>query len=704
MNPVDRLGARLGAPRRGQAGLRFVLRLVAAAVTAAVAMAFGTAIIGLSGEEHRFKQRTPVATENPREAILRMDIRTDTWRGEQFAVVWLDPLDQPRSLIPPGLARLPPPGGWAVSPGLARLMADQPDLLERYPHAAEIGPDGVRDPGELLAYRTLPAGGSLGPNAIGVAAFGGDGVFTIGSPSDLDVPPIALAASGLLLLPSLLLLGSAAAMSSPLRASRLAVLNALGMSRFYRARLVVIEAVPAALAGAAVGGAAYAAASPAMVSVPFVGDLLAANDVAASLRWLPVTLLGVVVIAAAAAITVDGLHRRAAKAGPRPLPPPVRLSAGRLGPLAAALLLFASSARLEGRSSAINALGGVLLLAVGVPLALPTLARLMAAWTSGRCLAEGDAAGLLAARRVQRDPAAAVRPLYGLAAMLIVVPVVAAWTSQARDLDVPPNLDPALQAVTVRGATDDLLRGGAYALPRDTAVMAVSTADSTNISQGLVYRLHGSCSSLSSAVPEDCAGGALNNAGAERLEKILGGALPVVLTSDPPPGDVPPTVAVIGSRSAGLEERVRRAALNGPAALSVLGEQDYVQRESVLVAWILGGVKAFALLLTLALGISALSRAQPNVPRCRLLRAVGMTRRQTRTVDLREVRLAYVVVAAPAWLAGVGAAWSWHRLSPQAPFPTDIVAALAALVCLLAVVSAVGSRLVAQDQGRPLRM
>lgn len=103
-------------------------------------------------ESQREVQRTAVEAEEPSSSDLFLVYGFDVWRNEEYTVAWIDPAGNSKTVLPPGMTRLPRPGEAFVSPALDRLASQEPDLAARYPNRSVLGVEGVRSGGELFAY------------------------------------------------------------------------------------------------------------------------------------------------------------------------------------------------------------------------------------------------------------------------------------------------------------------------------------------------------------------------------------------------------------------------------------------------------------------------------------------------------------------------------------------------------------------------
>lgn len=665
MRPVWRVAVALAYGPDTAQRRRLLLLTAASALASVVLLAVLGAVHTVQREAGRFDARRiqPAAAG---QGTLDVKLGYDTWRGQQYPVIWLRPMAEGPPL-PPGMAALPSPGGWSISPALKALAGREPALAARFPRATVLGSDGVLNPGELLAYRRLPEGGSLGQYPIPVRLFGGSGNngLGIGDATELNVPPIAMAAAGLVGLPLLLLLLSALTISSPIRVQRMLTLHALGMPRGQRRRLIGYETLLATTPGVLAGALIWTLGARQLAALPLVGRPVTRGELvpgALTTAAAVVSLLGAVVLLAI--VLLDGGRRL--RLTPRPVAGSQRLRRLRWLPLAAGAGLLLSALARDGKGAALATLAGVLLTSCGLPLVLPFLARAV----GGAVARRRSPAQLLAGRGLQRAPLTAVRPLYGLAAILVITPVVATWLAVARQSDPPTGVDQAVETAVITGALDAVDPAALQAANPAGIVLAVR--EGANGAQ----QVFADCAQLRRLIgARACTGAAMSAAGDDRLRQLVRRSEAFMLGAAAVAGR-PDEIHVLGPREPSFESRVRAAALNQAAALSVYSDEDLIRRESPLVAWILGGLKALGVLLFAALAVSLIARSAGDPATRRLLGALGLTGSQVRSVQLRTFLLGYGVVLGSGLAAGIGCSYTWHVLSPS-PYPYAAILGLA---------------------------
>lgn len=259
------------------------------------------------------------------------------------------------------------------------------------------------------------------------------------------------------------LAGVAGRLAAALRARRLASLRLLGMSTRRMRLVTAVEVGVAAVAGAVAGVALFPLVRLALAQLRVGGQRWTTDVLGPSpMAWIAVPL-GVTAVVVAVAVLPERSQTRAALAQARRAEarPPSLL---RLVPLVAgvALSAYLQVARRGDESAARLLFGAIGLLAIGTVLVLPVFVRLaaVALLRGGR-----QVPTLVAARRLQAQPAGVTRVITGLLLALFVVVgargVVAAWEATpqyvvaARQLDEQQNFSVGLAAgdrIDIEGA------------------------------------------------------------------------------------------------------------------------------------------------------------------------------------------------------------------------------------------------------------
>ncbi|MGW3342113.1 FtsX-like permease family protein [Nonomuraea rubra] len=322
-----------------------------------------------------------------------------------------------RAPVIPGLASMPGPGRYYVSPALARLLDSVPRerLADRFPgtRAGTLGQAALSGPDELAIV--------VGRTPQDVAAMTGarqvDTVETASAASLLDDNTdlyrfgFAVAAIGLFV-PLLVLVNAATRLAAARREARFAAFRLAGATSRQVNVLAAVEAALGAFLGALLGAALFQLVRPAVALVRVTGSRFFPELVTPALWQYAAVLAGVPVLSACTAlwslrrvrISPLGAARKAAGRPPR---------AWRVIPLPAGLALFAGPVFRGGdrEPDALLAGAAVALIMIGLILAGPWL-TMLAARLAARVT--GGAATLLAAQRMAADPKTAFRSVSGL--------------------------------------------------------------------------------------------------------------------------------------------------------------------------------------------------------------------------------------------------------------------------------------------------
>lgn len=283
--------------------IRFVALAAATVVLAVTLLTAVAAQATYAQRTERGAARTPVLQlregQGPKQAPLLLQQHLDDVHDRQVQVVFVEPqrADAP---LPPGIDRWPAPGQALLSPALA---AD--GVGDRYGRdVGRIRPEGLASPGERFAY-ARPAKGELTVEhamlATGFGASGASGMGDIATVRPLSVfMSLLIAALGV---PAGLFVVVAARLGAAGRDRRTALLGALGGSRRQLAMLSAGEAAPALLLGTALTLPALGVGLATDVRIPWVGYVLAAEDMrayvwqlAGALLAAPLLLVAVVVL------------------------------------------------------------------------------------------------------------------------------------------------------------------------------------------------------------------------------------------------------------------------------------------------------------------------------------------------------------------------------------------------------------------------
>jgi len=460
---VIRLAARLTAGGGREALVRLVL--TGAGLALAVAMLLVAAVVYPALHAHDVR-RGWIGTSEHNEQPAQDESRTDPllWRVTEVRydgrdVVRVDvAAEGPDAPVPPGLDELPGPGDLAVSPRLAELLdATEPAQLgDRFPGhvAATVGRDALASPDDLVVFvGHAPDDLRAEP---GVAA-----VRSIeAAPDSRDLTRamrIVFAIGGVgLLAPVVVFVATATRLAAARREQRLAALRLAGATTGQVGVVAAVEALVAALAGLVVGFGVFLALRSRLARVPFDGASFYPSDLDLSVRSALVVAVAVPALAVAAAIvslrrirvSPLGVARRAARARPtaRPL---LLVAAGLVG----LVLAVVEDRRSPAGETAIAVVIGLmfLLMIAGVVWSGPWLTALVA---RGIGRAGRRAPSLLAARRLEDNPAAGFRAISGIVVAVFVGTVFSGIAASILARDVRIDDGVGAHVVAARAGED----------------------------------------------------------------------------------------------------------------------------------------------------------------------------------------------------------------------------------------------------------
>lgn len=285
--------------------IRFIALVCATVALTLTFMTMAATWVAYESREARGAARSPLlhAAENGTTSPSLLWKETgDHVHDRQFSVIFIEPLvdDAP---LPPGVSRWPTPGEVLLSPA---LLADGKDegIENRYgKHVGAIGPEGLADPGERLAY-VRPAEGSLGrDSAYPIHGFGMSSPWALGDAASVKSLTIFLSmVIAMLLVPAGLLTVVAARLGAAGRDRRVALIGALGGSRWQVSLLGLGEAAVPILLGTVLIAPLAAVAVLTDIRVPWTGYLLGAADLRAHAAVLAGAALAAPVLVALAVV------------------------------------------------------------------------------------------------------------------------------------------------------------------------------------------------------------------------------------------------------------------------------------------------------------------------------------------------------------------------------------------------------------------
>jgi hypothetical protein len=337
----------------------------------------------------------------------------------------------PDAPVPPGLDALPAAGELAASPALGQLLErTEPGLLAgRFPGqvTATVGPDALAAPDDLVVFVGHSADDlRTEPNVMNVHSIeAAPATRTLTRVMRLAV---AVGAVGLLA-PVVVFVATATRLAAARREHRLAATRLAGATPRQVSVVAAVEAAHAALAGTATGYALFLAVRPSLARIPLDGASFYPADLRLSWSWAAAAALGVPLLAVGTAVVSQrharisplGVTRRAARAHPSP-GPLLLVAAG----MAGLLLVQATMTRASDTAQASAIAAALLAMIAGIVLSGAWLTSLVA-----RALARAGRGtpSLLAARRLQDNPAAGFRAIGGLILAVFVGTVFSSFTA-----------------------------------------------------------------------------------------------------------------------------------------------------------------------------------------------------------------------------------------------------------------------------------
>ncbi|MCU1602879.1 MAG: hypothetical protein JWO22_3588 [Frankiales bacterium] len=337
------------------------------------------------------------------------------YRGKPFTVRLVEA--EPGAPRPPGLDRYPGPGEVMVSPDLRAAMQAHPkELASRVPgRVVDLLPDAaLSGPHELFAY-------------VGVAKVRyGQVVQHFGyhprsQPTPVELKIAAWLGAVGLLVPVLVLVGTATRLSASSRDRRLSALRLVGATPRQARAIAATEGLVAGIAGVA-GGLAFfwLLRRPACALLPFPDGVFAQDLMPTGLEWT-VVVLGVPLLA----VTTGVVSLRKVVTGPlgvRRQAPLKSVGWWRLVPVLVGLGMLVAMRLRADRWAPGHGIGTGLLLGgggltvIGLAVAAPAVSRL-----GGRLLSRMPGISpSLAAGRIESDPTASARVVTGMVLVLFV--------------------------------------------------------------------------------------------------------------------------------------------------------------------------------------------------------------------------------------------------------------------------------------------
>jgi ABC-type antimicrobial peptide transport system permease subunit len=347
----------------------------------------------------------------------------------------------PDAPVVPGIPGLPGPGQYYASPALAALLSTVPsdELGDRFPGSqiGIIGNQALSGPDELVII--------IGYTPQQLAALPGtvqvDTIYA--SPRSFGTTNIyrfAFAIGAIvILLPILVLIGTATRLAATRREERYAALRLVGATPGQVNIIASVDAVASALLGAMLGIGIFALVQPAVAGVAITGAKFFPKDVTPTLWGYIAVVIGVPVAAAVASVmSLQRVRISPLGVSRKVTPPAPKMSS--IIPLLVGVPLFIGALLLTKSNNsgfvALVALLGFVLAMVGMIVGGPWLTMQL-----GRLLARftGGASSLLAARRLTDNPQAAFRAVSGLVLAVLLGTGTAVFVPSVVSAQHTPN-------------------------------------------------------------------------------------------------------------------------------------------------------------------------------------------------------------------------------------------------------------------------
>lgn len=633
---------------------------VSAAVFMLLLLVASSLVAMTQREAHREARRTAAVAAKPSPSDLLLTRANDVWGGQQYPVVWVEPATEAEAVLPPGVPRLPRQGQAVISPGLARLASQDSGLAARYPDHLVLDPGGVRSADELFAYVRMPEGRDLagGQATVRVQGFGhlpagGRTLPLTLEPSQVTVTSVSAGVVGFLVLPGLIVLVVGLAAASGVRDRRFGILRSIGAPRRTLLALAVLEAAILAVPGLVAACILWSAVGGRLLGgAPLVESVVLGDDL--SLPWWLVFAefsAGVAAVGLAAIAVAEVRSRRGIeRPQPSPAPQGSSVTLTRLVPLMFAFVAFVLGESLHGDLAGTFNLIGILAAIVGVPLALPGALREVGTFL-GRLR---PVAVSIAGRSLQWDPVRATRPFAGAAALVVIATSAVGYIALARDVEAAPVRDYGTRTVDVRWVDPRPNDPARLANALGTAIIVPIRVDANTLTVGancrqLAPRFGGApCEHRSPfGLPGDVA---------RQLEESVFGYPTGTKVRLVPEGEVSGSgeALVLDDESLqSLEERVRTAAMRALPAPYVSSALSSQMSPSPLVPWLVGGIYAAAIVLTVGCLASLVDRFLMAREHHRHLLNLGMSPSQFTVLEASLFAVPYCVVVGISFLAGL---------------------------------------------------
>lgn len=625
-------------------------RQVSVPICAGVALFLNLSAIALftmvRAEHARLAARTGVVSFAPSESDLFVLERDDSWQGEQYVVYWLQPASSGRTVLPPGLTRLPELGEVALSPALVKLRSHESELAHRYPRWFTIEQDGIVSAEEMIAYARAPddPGIRSARSAIRISSFGRN-ASAQNRPLVLEALPnlwpIALASVALIVIPAALVAGTAASGASSIRERRFRVLARVGAPLSVLRTIAALEAATLAVPGALVGLTLWLAASHTIASIPGIQRAVFRSDLSLGALILGVSTSAVVLWTGAVSALTTRVSLGPRSAGSRWGP------SWRLGPLLLGSLAAAYGAVTAGEHGAIIFLVGVLVVLGSNVVLAPVLIR----WAGSLLGSSGRLVLQFAGRRMEHSPERWARPFVATGILAVLACIIVGQIAILSQQD-PNRPHSGVAVATVRWI---------HQSPRDFIgfrdVLHESYAFPAK-SDGPEVRIGAACAELAPIfMLDDCIPTSpywLSESAAASVSGALGMRSVSITLVDRDQLD-PIAEAVVFARSdvRSLHEQLRTAGMLSLTAPTVVSEVTSNAQPSPMKAWLVAGLFLAGLTLGLSAVVTAIDRSLgASTPRLLLMR-IGVSRNRVRNFESAVFGASFATVVGSSALLGI---------------------------------------------------
>ncbi|MFC0526216.1 FtsX-like permease family protein [Phytohabitans kaempferiae] len=429
-----RLGLRLALASGREAVVRLAVIAVAVALGVGLLLAALAGINAVNAQNSRYAWLNSGLVEQPtgpRAADpIWWALRDDVFHGDRIGRLDVATTG-PDAPALPGITHVPGPGEYFASPALSELLRTHPavELADRFPgrEVGTIGDAALPSPDSLLiVVGRTPDEVSQVRGATQVAS-----VLTT-DPSECDRCVIGIGTEGIsvvlgvvagaLIVPVLILIGTATRLAAARREQRFAAMRLVGATPRQISVISAVESTVAAVTGAVAGIGLFFAFRSALAMIPFTGERFYPGDLSLGLVEVLLVVLGVPLGAAVVArfalrrvqISPLGVTRRVT---PRP-PQAWRLILLVAG--VAELLYFVGRRPGTTNGQIMAYMSGFVLIMIGLVVAGPWLTLV-----GSRILARRarHAAAIIAGRRLADNPQAGFRAVSGLMLALFVTSV-----------------------------------------------------------------------------------------------------------------------------------------------------------------------------------------------------------------------------------------------------------------------------------------